>query len=64
MKYYLCCVFIGEGGWENVSSNKVSNTSQPVMVPGSNEQYHSRAFPHRVCKNNQLLTFPSIRFKK
>jgi hypothetical protein len=49
----LSCVHMGEGGWEetlkeseracecilgmNVSTNEFSNTSQLVMVPGSNE---------------------------
>jgi hypothetical protein len=62
---------MGEGGWEttlktfgmNFSANEVSNTSQLVMVPGSNEKNHSRAFPCRVCANNQHVTLSSVRLK-
>jgi hypothetical protein len=63
IKSSLYYVHMGEGVWENSSTNKFSNTSQLVMVPGNNEQYHSRASPHRVCNNNRHVTLSSVRLK-
>jgi hypothetical protein len=54
---------MGEGGWENISANEVSNTSQLVMVLGRIEWYHSRAYPRRVYKNNRQVTLSSVRLK-
>jgi hypothetical protein len=54
---------MGEGGWENLSTNKYSNMSQLVMVLESNELYHSRAFPQRVCKNTQHIILSLVRLK-
>ena len=54
---------MGEGGWENLSTNKSYNMSQLVMVPGNNELYHSREFPHKVCKNNIHVTLSLVRLK-
>jgi hypothetical protein len=49
--------------WDELFANESSNTSQLVIELDINELYHSREFPHSVCKNNLHVTLSSMRLK-